>query len=459
MSNKTPKKVPYACKLDALSLTWSPESILHIKQLAKIGATVKKSRIIEVKNSLVQQKLLSAEIKKNISLCEAETFNHVEYQKITEEYQESCTRITREYNERKFKSLNNDSFKLAENEVNARYELREMLKGELDVDTSKKYTDRVDNLLDNIGIDLVDTLCCGEAERFVCLLNKVFSKHSYMWTVRNNPSGRFNYTYSADIFADGEHAGIICWGGKNLGCYVSFMGLGCDALNMERLYNEIRFIPEIKITRVDLAYDDYLGTRSIDVAKKLAEQGAFNCGGRPASYMYVESGHLNAAVKKTLKRQFAFIPDKGRTLYIGSRESGKLLRVYEKGIQMGDSQDKWVRWELELRSSQREIPLETMIHPENFLAGSYPALSFLNEKQCVIKTIIRSSQMTVEKIIENQVISTRKAINMMKEICGMTDTEIINKFLGGLKDRHSKEAFPNRLSIQITEQQFLEQTT
>jgi DNA relaxase NicK len=454
----TNKKALY-CKVDALSMTWSPQELLRIKQLAKIGACIKKSHIEEIQGNALTRKLSNLEIKKNIDLTNAQTFDYSSYTNIISEYKDAAENITREYNNRKYKSLSSESFRLAESEVAARYELREMFKGELEVDTAKKYSDRLSNLLDNIGIDMLDTLCCGESERFVCLLNKVFSKDNYLWTVQNNPTGRFNYTYSANIYADGEQAGVICWGGKNLGCYVSFMGTGCEAIDFQRLYDEIQHIPEIKITRIDLAYDDFTGTRSIKSAKRLAEQGAFNCGGRPSSYMYVESGHLTKAMKQTYKRQFAFIPDKGRTLYVGTRESGKLLRVYEKGIQMGDPKDKWVRWELELHSSQRVIPLETMIKPSEFLAGAYPALHFLNEEQSVIKTMIKKSRMTVDKIIENQVISTRKAINMMRHICDMSDTEIIDKFLAGIKNPLSKEAFPKRLLIPITEHQFLEQIT
>ena len=357
---------------------------------------------------------------------------------------------------------------LVQNEIAARYELRDMLKGELEVDTSAKYDDRLSNLLDNIGVDLVDTLCCGEAERFVCRLNNVFTSETYMWTVKNNPSGRFNYQYSATLYADGVNAGIIAWGGKNLGCYVSFMGTGCDALDMARLYQEIKNIPEIKITRIDLAHDDYAGTRSIAVARKYAKKGGFNSGGRPTSYMYIESGTLSnkflkdnfkdiADSKSTAKKSFGFMASKGRSLYIGSRESGKLLRVYEKGKQMGNPKDKWVRWELELHSSQRVIPLDAMIKPSEYLAGAYPALSFLNEEQSVIKTIVKRTKMTVDKIIENQVISTRKAINMMRHVCGLSDSEIVSKFLDDIKEPFSREAYPKRLNMPITEQQFISQ--
>jgi DNA relaxase NicK len=235
------------------------------------------------------------------------------------------------------------------------------------------------------------------------------------------------------------------------------MGTGCDALDMARLYQEIKNIPEIKITRIDLAHDDYAGTRSINVARKYAKKGGFNSGGRPASYMYIESGHLNQKVQKELKKEYRFIPDKGRSLYVGSRESGKLLRVYEKGIQMGDPSDKWVRWELELHSSQRVIPLETMIKPSEYLAGAYPALSFLNEAQSVIKTIVKKTRMTVDKIIENQVISTRKAINMMRVLCDMSDSEIVERFVKGLVDPFSRESLPKRLNMVTTEHEYLHQ--
>lgn len=44
-------------------------------------------------------------------------------------------------------------------------------------------------------------------------------------------------------------------------------------------------------------------------------------------------------------------PDgRGRTFYVGRRENGKLLRVYEKGKQLGAENSPWVRIELELHN-------------------------------------------------------------------------------------------------------------
>jgi len=451
MTNRIP------CKVDALSMTWSPQELLRIKDLAKIGACIKGEIVTNSKNAALNRHLQTLKTQKDSDLLNVAAFDADGYKDVLNRYKAACSEITREFNNRRHKDISLKTSYLSQNEVAARYELREMLEGELEVDTATHYDDRINNLLENIGVDLLDVLCCGEAERFVCRLNNVFTAESYMWTVVPNSTGRFNYQYSANLYADGDHAGIIAWGGKNLGCYVSFMGLGCDALDMARVYQEIKNIPAIKITRIDLAHDDFAGKRSINVARKYAKQGGFCSGGRPASYMYIESGHLNKKIQSELKKQYKFVPDKGRSLYVGSRQSGKLLRVYEKGIQMGDPNDKWVRWELELHSSQRIIPLDAMIKPSEYLAGAYPALAFLNEEQNVIKTTIKKARMTVERIIENQVISTRKAINMMRVICDMSDGEIIHKFLKDIVNPYGKESFPKRLTIPINEQQFLEQ--
>ena len=466
-----PTKIP--CLVDALSLTWSPKELLNIKHMAKIGACVKGELIVKAKDAALNRELTKLESTKNKELLATNAFNSHEYEAILSRYKDSCNSITREYNNRRHKDLRLNSLALSDSEVAARYELRDMLKGDLEVDTGIQYGDRLNNLLDNIGIDLLDVLGCGEVERFVCRLNNVFTQETFIWTVKNNPTGRFNYSYSATLYADGQQAGVICWGGKNLGCYVSFMGTGCNALDMNRLYEEIKNIPAIKITRIDLAHDDYAGKHSIKRALTKAKKGMFNSGGRPASYMYVESGHLTEKqlkenfqvlkeqggheTKSTAKKSFGFIPSKGKTLYIGSRESGKLLRIYEKGKQLGDKKSKWVRWEVELHSSQRVIPLDAMVKPSEYLAATYPALAFLSVEQCKIKTTIKQAAMTIERIVENQVTNTRKAINMMRVICGMSDTEIVDKFVKDIVEPDCRSSMPSRLKVSVFEEWVLQQ--
>jgi phage replication initiation protein len=64
----------------------------------------------------------------------------------------------------------------------------------------------------------------------------------------------------------------------------------------------------------------------------------------------------------------------GRTFYVGKRKNGKLLRVYEKGKQLGDNTSPWVRWELELHNRDRIIPWDVILEPGKYLAASYACM-------------------------------------------------------------------------------------
>jgi phage replication initiation protein len=104
----------------------------------------------------------------------------------------------------------------------------------------------------------------------------------------------------------------------------------------------------------------------------------------------------------------------GKTHYVGKRESGKLLRVYEKGKQIlgnlalraiGEDHRSvallnWVRVEVELRSTGRILQLEMLLNPGGYLAGAYPALNFLSEVQIKLETIKKTAVATIERAIE-----------------------------------------------------------
>ena len=79
-----------------------------------------------------------------------------------------------------------------------------------------------------------------------------------------------------------------------------------------------------KITRLDLAHDDYDGTYlDIDDLNERETNGEFYYFGKPARVTWYGDW-------KYLDR------DKlGRTLQIGCRTSDKMLRAYEKGKQLG----------------------------------------------------------------------------------------------------------------------------
>jgi phage replication initiation protein len=116
----------------------------------------------------------------------------------------------------------------------------------------------------------------------------------------------------------------------------------------------------VRITRVDFALDFHEGEHDVDEAVRLYEAGAFAVRGRQPKCSIAGD----------------WLRDKdGRTFYVGRRQNGKLLRVYEKGRQLGDLKSRWVRWELQLGRKERDLPLAILINPAPYFAGAYPALA------------------------------------------------------------------------------------
>jgi phage replication initiation protein len=70
-------------------------------------------------------------------------------------------------------------------------------------------------------------------------------------------------------------------------------------------------------------------------------------------------GLFGAGGRQPLLRQHGnwISPDRhGRTIEVGSRENGKRLCVYEKGMQLGAPWHPLTRWELSLGNKDRDIP-------------------------------------------------------------------------------------------------------
>lgn len=306
---------------------------------------------------------------------------------------------------------------------------------------SRKYHEVKRDLLDHFGLNILDSLCRGEVERFINLINHALTQPGNVWEYSMCRGGFSGYPHSAKVLVNGQQAGLCAWGAKNHGCYFSLSGVGTAVIDTLELHEALKQLPGAKITRLDIAYDSLKGKQDVKLARRMATSGDYCSGGRPASYCYIESGHLSkltAYVKnawrgrkpktESLKKRYGFIPDKGRSFYVGSRESGKLLRVYEKGKQLKDKKhSKWVRWELELRANSRDIPFDALKEPSKYMAGAYPALAFINvEEQCVIATHKRKWFTSIDNAIDNGATQSGKLINFMKQCLGMSDSNIVS---------------------------------
>jgi phage replication initiation protein len=213
--------------------------------------------------------------------------------------------------------------------------------------------------------------------------------------VRERESGMNFYKCSYDMGDPMQNSGwgLVCIGGQKGSISVTVKGQGLMAAKVgweQRLYVFLRSIPEAKITRIDLASDNFNSVTSLDDYVSLYDAGLFS-----------NRGHIpNIEQVGNWKKPNG----KGRTLYIGARDSGKLLRIYEKGLQlaakMHDKMPRWLRVELELKNDGRIIPLEALLKPGQYLAGAYPALNGFHKEQERIKSFQKTAVMTIETCLQ-----------------------------------------------------------
>jgi len=152
------------------------------------------------------------------------------------------------------------------------------------------------------------------------------------------------------------------------------------------------------ITRVDLAHDDYTGqTVSVETGLAWHKSGEFNSNGRPAKARLIDDLGTGD----------------GKTLYVGNRAYGKMLRIYEKGRQLGDPDSPWVRVEVELHNKSRMVPWVVLEYPGYYLAGSYPCLAYLATEQRRIETIRKAVSISLDASVHHLRQTGGKLLNLM----------------------------------------------
>lgn len=158
-----------------------------------------------------------------------------------------------------------------------------------------------------------------------------------------------------------------------------------------------------KITRIDLAHDDMTG-EVLTIAKGVQwlKDGLFSNNGAREGI---------TAVKGRLIDDLG--SGDGKTLYVGNRKSGKMLRIYEKGKQLGDKLSTWVRAEVELKDKDRVIPWDALINPSHYLAAAYPCLNYLSAIQHKIKTIKKAVIISMDAAVDNLSYMGGMLINLM----------------------------------------------
>ncbi|CAD6879426.1 probable phage replication protein NMA0782 [Methylomonas albis] len=262
--------------------------------------------------------------------------------------------------------------------------------------------------------------------------DQLFAAFGYA-TTRFRNKGHLGYS---DFWDLGNGFGILATGGKSQGntCLISLNGGGCMPIQDWRAVHDLLVLLNAKITRVDLAHDDFAGDYNITAGLEMLALGQFTTNGRPPNAMFVDD----------------FDSGKGKTLYIGNRDSGKLLRVYEKGKQLGDPLSPWVRWELELHNKDRSIPLDVLLRPGDYLAGGYPCLAWVSETQDRIKTTRNQLKISFDHLVKHCRQSYGKLLYVMHEGLGQEPLDIVQALsVAGIPSRLDlRDAIPVEQHIQ-----------
>lgn len=180
-------------------------------------------------------------------------------------------------------------------------------------------------------------------------------------------------------FVNGEtiKLGLVAMGGDSVGgtMLVDLSGTGCSVVSdWQAVYATMQDL-DARITRCDLAVDFLHGEVSIDQVNEMYFSGEFNSGGRIPKRRAIESGDINTPTGG------------GRTVEIGRRQNGKMVRAYEKGRQLGNQNSEWLRIEVELHNRDRVIPHDIVLKKSEYFTGAHKALAqFINAAAEKIKT-------------------------------------------------------------------------
>jgi len=230
-------------------------------------------------------------------------------------------------------------------------------------------------------------------------------------------------------FKLGNSSGLFGIGGQRDTAFLSLSGDACALIDPQKWPLLAVFLNEqyqARITRWDGAIDDFEGVHSVDWAVKQYLNNQFTNGGNKPSC--------------TQHGNWIEFDGTGRTFEVGKRANGKLIRIYEKGRQLGSPTSPWVRWEVEFHNVDRVIPWDVLTSPGGYVAGAYPCTSWASEKMCRIKTAKKSAEICYDSLTHHAKRAFGKLINVMSEVEGSSEKVV---------ERLVRKGTPSRLEIPV----------
>lgn len=247
----------------------------------------------------------------------------------------------------------------------------------------------------------------------------------------------YSWSFRITVAATGELAGFVAAGGTNHGTvFFNFSGKGCKQIDVSKIHSLLQRVNQGRITRLDIAYDDLEGKRTPFDVRDDYRAGLFkNRGQMPKHDMrgpWESPEHWGD----------------GLTFYVGKRDTGKMLRAYHKGRQLGDPHSPWVRFEVELSRKKRDIPLDCLLNLLDTFIGAYSWLAWAAEE---IGAPIGMIQKETQKISVNHLIAHAKR-SYGKLIGTLSRIGIENDQLFQIL---TKQGTPQRLDVRYLYSQFV----
>lgn len=223
-----------------------------------------------------------------------------------------------------------------------------------------------------------------------------------------------------------DNGGVMfSYGGQHGTGFLSIPGEGCALISDWQIAVPfLRDVLKARITRWDGAVDDYAGEYSVDTAMGWYMDGGFGTGGHLPSMKQMGN--------------WAKPDGSGRTIYIGKREHGKMLRVYEKGRQLGDPDSSWNRWEVQFSNRDRVIPFDVLLNPGPYVAGAYACLGWINKEASRIRTITKTAEIGYGALVNHCRNAYGRLLFVMEEVEGSS---------GAVLDKLRIEGIPKRLQM------------
>lgn len=248
--------------------------------------------------------------------------------------------------------------------------------------------------------------------------------------VTDTGKGWQGYDSRVNLRSHGENIGLVAFGGNRGSVHVSITGLGCAGIQDFRALQDImESLPDCKITRADVTYDDLEGACTVEKWREIYINGGFHkVGAKPGCDQQGDWTNQDAPL--------------GRTFYIGSRKlSSKYVCIYEKGKQQGDPQSPWVRIEVRYMARDIIIPFEILTRPEVYFSESYPALEIdgLAKNQSRIEAIKKSMDIAIDHAVDNCQIAYGKLVYFMRHELNLSCEQIVRKLM--------REGRPSRISM------------